>query len=404
MKQYIILSFLIIIHLIFGYQITITSAQSKENKGSLISIVLLANLIHDSQRAGYTVDFDSALTSNICHRLIINLPKRIFGLKSNSVYRSSRPVSRINNLIGTERNSRIIIGLRKRVKISNLKKKESKVNKNNHLLIDFVKTSEKEFQEQITTQHKQPNVIPFQSGLRRRVVVIDPGHGGNDGGAIANHNIFEKNITLNFSKKLKEILESIDNFDVFLTRTDDLFVPLRQRIKFAIIKKADLMISVHTDSLNNPSIRGATIYTLSKKGSDSLSRDLTLQENKEDLAIRLALSIHEKDITDILIDLTRRETEVFSKCFAEFLFIKLRNQIHLINNPTRSADFYVLRIPDIPSVLLELGYLSNAEDKKLMTNDMWIQKTARITKEAIQDFFYYVSRNSKDSKNYPQFE
>ena len=163
---------------------------------------------------------------------------------------------------------------------------------------------------------------------------------------------------------------------------------MRQRLKFNRDAQADLFISIHADSLKQRFVRGSTIYTLSKRASDRLSEALANSENRVDLVAGLSLPEKEtKVVTDILVDLTARETKQLSRHFSAVLMNELKPKVILIKNPQRSAAFGVLKAPEVPSVLLELGYLSNTEDEKLLTSKPWREKAALAVKDAVMAFF-----------------
>ena len=177
---------------------------------------------------------------------------------------------------------------------------------------------------------------------------------------------------LAFAQQLKADLEAIGTFDVHLTRTDDVFIPLSERVNIAHHHNADLFISLHADALADKYarlVRGATVYTLSEEASDEQARALAAKENRADLIAGMELDETQDEVNMILIDLMRRETKNFSIAFGRTMLSKLKGQVPLNKKPMRSADFRVLRAPDIPSVLLELGYLTNPEDEKLLTSE-----------------------------------
>ena len=198
------------------------------------------------------------------------------------------------------------------------------------------------------------------------IVTIDAGHGGIDPGAI-NLGKKEKNITLIAAKELKNILEK-KNFKVFLTRKNDTFISLKKRRHIAKKNNSDLFISLHVDSLKKKATRGTSIYTLSEKASDSITAKLAERENKVDLIAGVNLQDVDNEVASILLDLNRRETKNSSSLFAEnYVNIVRKNGHRLLRRPHRHAGFAVLKSTDIPSVLIELGFLSNKNDVKLLT-------------------------------------
>nr|CBI82258.1 N-acetylmuramoyl-l-alanine amidase [Bartonella schoenbuchensis R1] len=258
------------------------------------------------------------------------------------------------------------------------------------LLIDITQNTQKKLNEISTKQQKVDQNIKKQSNPKHHFhVVLDPGHGGIDSGAQGITGILEKNITLAFARALQDELEKDSDINVTLTRDCDVFLRLSERVKKAQNFNADLFISIHADSINIPSLRGATVYTLSDKASDAIAKTLAEIENNADLLDGLpAEESHE--VTDILIDLARRETHILSLNFADLIILNLsNNNINLIKNPHRYADFQVLKAPDVPSVLIEIGYLSNKEDEKLLNNSQWRNQIVVSLAHSIRQFAQY---------------
>ncbi|MCB1386336.1 MAG: N-acetylmuramoyl-L-alanine amidase [Nitratireductor sp.] len=219
-------------------------------------------------------------------------------------------------------------------------------------------------------------------------IVIDPGHGGIDGGSKGRKiGLVEKEVTLGVGKKLGPLLEKAGPFHIVYTREEDVFVSLRERQAVAERANGDLMISIHADSLRQKFVRGATVYTLADKATDALAQQVADSENLADVVAGLAAPEESDAVTDILADLTLRETTRFSHAFAAMLVRRLRDRVELINNPHRAASFAVLKNAEVPSVLLELGYLSNADDEKLMGEEKWQQQAAEVVVEAVREFF-----------------
>ncbi|UCI33701.1 N-acetylmuramoyl-L-alanine amidase [Mesorhizobium sp. B4-1-4] len=227
---------------------------------------------------------------------------------------------------------------------------------------------------------------PVSNPGHRFTVVLDPGHGGIDGGAEGLNGTIEKNVTLAFATELRDKLAAIGKYDVFMTRDTDEYLRLDDRVRIARQHEADLLISIHADTISVKGIRGATVYTVSDKASDPEAQALADRENLSDQFAGMVIKDDNKEVTDILIDLIRRETHTFSMSFAHTLVGQLSTSVGLINNPQRSAGFKVLKAPDVPSVLVELGYLSNAKDEAQLLNAEWRGKAAQSITNAVALF------------------
>jgi N-acetylmuramoyl-L-alanine amidase len=221
----------------------------------------------------------------------------------------------------------------------------------------------------------------------RPVIVIDPGHGGVDPGATGLSGVREKTVTLAMAQELQHQLEASGHYRVFLTRTDDNAVPLRERVRIARADHADLFLSIHADVLANRAIAGLSVYTQSETASDREADALAAKENKADLIAGLDLSGEKPEITNILIDLAQRETRNRSGMFAGELVQEMGTVTPLLVNPHRAAGFAVLTAPDVPSVLIELGYLSNREDERGLTSPDHRAQLAAGLVRAIDRFF-----------------
>jgi N-acetylmuramoyl-L-alanine amidase len=262
------------------------------------------------------------------------------------------------------------------------------------IVADISAASEREFDEALSVQaettgstvagNKSDRVSKFP--LKRFTVVIDPGHGGVDGGAEGLSGTVEKEVTLAFAKELKDKLSVSGKYDVFMTRDDDTFLRLDDRVRIARQHEADLFISIHADTISLKGIRGATVYTVSDKASDAEAQALADRENLSDRLAGIEVKADSPEVTDILIDLIRRETHSFSMSFANTLVDELGTSVGLINNPHRFAGFRVLRAPDVPSVLVELGYLSNPKDEAQLIDPDWRDKAAESITNAVAAF------------------
>jgi N-acetylmuramoyl-L-alanine amidase len=221
----------------------------------------------------------------------------------------------------------------------------------------------------------------------KRTIIIDAGHGGIDPGTHGGTGLQEKEIVLAVAKRLREALEEAGRYKVTLTRDTDVFVPLRQRVLIARAARGDLFLSLHVDFNERHEIRGASIYTLSEEASDREAARLAEKENMSDIIAGVDLSAEEGPVASILIDLAQRDTMNRSARFAETTLAALPPATIVRAHPRKSAGFAVLKGPDIPAVLIELGYLSNAEDEAAMSTDAWRKRVARAIAHAIDQHF-----------------
>jgi N-acetylmuramoyl-L-alanine amidase len=222
----------------------------------------------------------------------------------------------------------------------------------------------------------------------RPVVVIDPGHGGADNGTQAGGEN-EKDLVLAFGLALRDRIEKNGKYRVVMTRDDDTFIPLADRVRIARNQSAALFVSIHADALprNEGDAQGATIYTLSDRASDAEAERLAEVENKADSIGGVNLTEEPTEVADILIDLARRETRTFSNRFARLLMGEMKTTVRMHKHPLKSAGFKVLKAPDVPSVLVELGYVSNKDDHEHLVSENWRAKTVGSMAQAIDAFF-----------------
>ena len=233
-------------------------------------------------------------------------------------------------------------------------------------------------------------VAPRRGASERRVIVIDAGHGGIDPGAIGVDGVYEKDIVLAAAKAIRQELEAGGRYAVVLTRDDDTFIRLRERVATARGAGGDLFMSLHADSMADKSMRGASVYTLSETASDAEAEALAAQENKSDIIAGMDLSGEAPDVASILIDLAQRETMNHSARFAEMLVEELQSGMKVLKRGHRFAGFAVLKAADVPSVLLEMGYLSNRTDEKLLTSPEHRQRVAKAVRRTIDRYFEQV--------------
>ncbi len=299
---------------------------------------------------------------------------------------------------------RIVFDLKKPVLIKKTFMLPPQSNFDWRFAIDLEATSEREFLSKLGNNHSYssddynsanlPNKkvkgaekknIPAK--IKRKIIVIDAGHGGVDPGAIGYNGTYEKTITLSMAKELKELLDKNSNYKVYLTRSRDVFIPLRERVRISRNYDADLFISIHADSARNRKAVGLSVYTLSENASDKEAAALAEKENKADIVAGLNFAEHSKEVSDILLNLAQRETNNSSAEFATFLSNQMSKIVKTVSNTHRFAGFAVLKAPDVPSVLLELGYLSNPKEERQLKQKSYRRKLADATVKAIDKYF-----------------
>ena len=222
---------------------------------------------------------------------------------------------------------------------------------------------------------------------RMKTVAVDPGHGGVDPGAIGVRGTREKRVTLGHALALARKLRATGRYRVVMTRARDVFVPLRRRVAIARRHAADLFISLHADSIPRRSVRGASVYTLSERASDRQAAALAAKENKADLIAGIDLTEQSSDVASFLIDLAKRQTMNDSAAFARILTREIGKVRPLLRNTHRFAGFAVLKAPDVPSVLVELGYLSNPTDERQLIRRRDRDRVTAAILRAIDSYF-----------------
>ncbi|MGO9419125.1 N-acetylmuramoyl-L-alanine amidase [Roseiarcus sp.] len=226
-------------------------------------------------------------------------------------------------------------------------------------------------------------------GSAAPVIVLDPGHGGIDGGAHGVGGAMEKTLAFAFCVELKRQLEATGRYKVLMTRDGDQYVDLDSRVDFARDADAALFVSIHADTLSDVAgVSGSTVYTVADRASDAEAARIAAHENAADRDPTKAKAAEDDPgVADILFDLKRRETRAYSHLFSRTLVEDLRDATRLNHNPERSAGFVVLKAPEFPSVLIELGYLSNAQDVAALESPEWRTRTAAAMTKAIDAFF-----------------
>ena len=360
-----------------------------------------------------TVDF-RAFTLADPYRVIIDLPEVKFLMPSGIGAKGKGLVSAFRFGLFAPGKSRIVIDTVEPVLIDKAFVRKAENGQPARLVLDIVRTSREEFDKARDKQAAVQSITPgrFETHTEKlgkdlpeanakkskSVIVLDPGHGGVDPGAISSGGHYEKHIVFAFCQQLKAKLDATGRYKVLMTREEDIFMPLTARVDKARAEQADLLISVHADALDvkHPllgakfatDVRGASIYTLSEEASDDLAKAIAARENRSDVLAGVELpSDSDDDLASILIDLMHRETKNLSVSFAKHLLTKLKGKVELTGSPHRFANFRVLKAQDVPSVLLELGYLSHFEDERALTSEEWRSKVTEAIVESISAFF-----------------
>ncbi|MCB1463620.1 MAG: N-acetylmuramoyl-L-alanine amidase [Nitratireductor sp.] len=379
------------------------SAEASQPPNAEPAVVFAGRIAGDNTSTRLFFDFDreikfSKFFMEKPDRLVIDGPQMLFRFAEPELIEPRGLVSFLRYGAITAQKSRIVVSLAGPAKLNRFEIVEIGEPKKFRLVIDLVPTNPAAFTRAIAEQRaligtsgevatKGDRVRVGEKRKGRFTVIVDPGHGGIDGGAKGGDGTREKDLTLAVGRRIAEKVAAAGPFDVKMTREEDVFLSLGERVAFARRSQADLVISVHADSLRQKWVRGATVYTLSKRASDELAHELAESENMSDLIAGLDNPQEEDVVQDILADLTARETNVFSRSFSRILVGRLGKEVNLIKNPQRSAAFVVLKAPEIPSVLVELGYLSNKEDEKLMVKPEWQESVAEQAAAAVVAFF-----------------
>lgn len=296
------------------------------------------------------------------------------------------------------RTSRMVIDVRKPVEVRKAFLLTPRGNWAYRFVIDIAPVDEASFASSAGAPEERagraarpsPPKPPRKPAARRaakRVVVLDPGHGGVDPGAIGVSGVREKSVTLSAARELKNILQKTNRYKVILTRNSDRFLRLRDRVAMARDTGAHLFVSLHADSIGRRGVRGASVYTLSEKASDAEAAALAAKENKADLLGGVLLKVEDEEVEEILIDLGQRETKNRSAGFANIALPELGRRVRTLRNGHRFAGFAVLKAPEVPSVLVEMGYLSNRRDERMLSTAKGRRPVLEALARAIDRYF-----------------
>jgi N-acetylmuramoyl-L-alanine amidase len=367
-----------------------------------------ARLAGDAKQTRFVLDLDKPIAHRAFaladpYRIVIDIPQVSFQLPAGVGIAGRGLIKAFRYGLVMPGGSRIVFDLTGPAKIANSYVLEAANGQPPRLVLELTEVDRTAFMQSLASEPR-PELRPAVADTKavqpaapakpagppdnRPVIVIDPGHGGPDNGTQAGGSDFmEKNLVLTFGLALRDRIEKSGKYRVVMTRDEDTFIALDERVRIARIQSAALFVSIHADALpkGEGDAQGATIYTLSEKASDAKAERLAEAENRSDSIAGVTIS-EEPAVTDILIDLAQRETRTFSNRFARALMNEMKTTVRMHQHPLKSAGFRVLKAPDVPSVLVELGYVSNKGDRDHLVSDSWRNRAVGAMSQAIDAF------------------
>ena len=371
-----------------------------------------ARLAGDAKQTRFILDLDKTITFQAFtladpYRVVVDIPQISFQLAPGTGNAGRGLVKAFRYGLVMPGGSRLVFDLAGPAKIANSYVLEAANGQPPRLVLELEEVDRANFVQLLSPESRpelKPAVVeakaavampdaaaaakPVEPPDARPLIVIDPGHGGIDNGTQSSGEM-EKNLVLGFGLALRDRIEKSGKYRVVMTRTDDTFIPLNDRVKVARNRSAALFVSIHADALprREGDAQGATIYTLSDKASDAEAERLAEAENKADAIGGVNLTDEPTEVADILIDLAQRETRTFANRFARLLMGEMKTTVRMHKHPLKSAGFRVLKAPDVPSVLVELGYVSNKGDLEHLVSEDWRAKTVGSMAQAVDAFF-----------------
>jgi N-acetylmuramoyl-L-alanine amidase len=363
-----------------------------------------ARLGGDESQTRFVMDLDRKIDLHVFtladpYRVVVDIPQVRFQLPPNTGESGRGLVKTFRYGLVMAGGSRVVLDVTKPVRVDKAFVVDAADGAPARLVLDLAATDRDSFLRKIALDEKLvrpdnpslPSANAPQSNTAdpRPLVVLDPGHGGIDTGTKAASGEAEKDIVLDVAQRLRDRVEKAGKYRVLMTRDDDTFIPLADRVRIARNAGASLFVSIHADSLprKEGDAQGATVYTLSETATDPAAARLAEEENRADVIAGVDLKSEPDDVAGILIDLAQRETKTFSVQFAHKLISEMKDTARLHKDPVKSAGFRVLRAPDVPSVLVELGYVSNKQDLQSLLSSAWRDRAADDMATAIDGYF-----------------
>jgi N-acetylmuramoyl-L-alanine amidase len=339
------------------------------------------------------------------YRVVIDLPDVNFDLPPGAGHISKGLIRQIRYGVMEKGKSRVVIDTNGPVLIKQSQLLPQKGKSGPRIAIDLVSTTPEAFDATLEREAvpfspettaslaatpppvKPGDIPPTRQNDGKRVIVIDPGHGGIDPGALSPGKTKEKDVVFAFAQQLEQALQKSGQYTVLLTRSADTFMSLTDRVAFTRRANADLFIAIHADTVRGRTVKGTTLYTLSDTASDEEAAALASKENKADIIAGIDLAEEEGEVADVLIELVQRESKNHANLFSRTALEELKGVTSMTGKPLRSAGFVVLKAPDVPSVLIELGYLSSRDDERNLKSADWQARMATAFTTAINRHF-----------------
>ena len=380
----------------------------KSKSSNQLPIVMSARIGEHSDRTRFVVELSDPLnlrtfTLNNPNRIVIDLPAVQWHLDGPPRPTGHGAIKSYRYGLFRPGNSRFVIDLNQPVSISDALVVPPENGFGYRVVFDLFSTSQAKFDltsgwpADLKAREAAAEQVPSLSSTEaarvpaprvKKTVVIDPGHGGIDSGTSGANGLLERDLVLDVGLRVAETLRRNPKYAVYMTRSTDVFVPLRERINIARAHHADLFMSIHADSNPNSDVTGLSVYTLSESGSDKEAAALARKENQSDVIAGVDLGGDNAAVAPILLDLEQRDTMNKSSRFAQLALNSLSGATDILPRlPHRSAAFVVLKAPDVPSVLIELGYLSNSKDAAQMNTARWRNGVADGIASAVQRQF-----------------
>ncbi len=356
----------------------------------------------DSARTRFVIELSGSTKPSIFglpdpYRVVIDLPEARFALPADKSGAGGGVIDRMRYGQFKPGTSRLVLDLAGPAKVAREFLLPPEGDGPWRLVLDLVATDREDFIVAMRPTAAPPRQgVPLRTGPEagaddEDVIVLDPGHGGIDPGASGTSGVQEKEMALDYAKEIKRQLEKSGKYTVILTRDRDVFLPLRERVRIARAAGADLFLSLHLNANDSHGVRGFSAYTLSETASDKEAGDLAEAENKSDIIGGVDLDQYSPDVASILIDFAQSKTNEQSVAFARDSLVKeVGKASKLSTRPWRAAGFAVLKAPDVPSVLIEMGYVTNRKEEKLLLDRGYRKQLSSTIVEAIERYFEVV--------------